>query len=396
MRRNRSIWISATPSRWRALMRPDGKPFLVVSASGRALATMAQRAGARTVVLDLFADADTAVCCDAVRCVTSDRALRFHRRRLLDAAAALAPPSACAGVIIGSGLEGRLPLLARLARERKLFGNAPETVARVKDPQALAQLLASLGIRTPAVRFDPPLDPRSWLVKQAGGAGGVHVRAAKHIASPRRGRYFQRFIAGRVLSLLFVADGRQARPIGVSEQWAAGADCPRRPFSFGGAISDAQVPAEVRAQVEEWSERLTDRVGLVGLNGIDFILDDALRPHCIEINPRPTATAELYDDRAAVGLFAWHLDACEGRLPTRRLEAGAVRGQAIVYAPASMTLPPLCWPDWASDRPAAGTPFPIAAPVCSVHAAGTSAAAVRNQLYERSRIIRRNVTPLAA
>lgn len=377
-------------------MPPDGKPFLIVSASGRALATMARRAGARTVVLDLFADADTAGCCDAVRCVTSERALRFHSRRLLEAAAALATPSACAGMVYGSGLEGRVRLLARLARGRKLFGNAPGTVARVKEPLTLARLLASLAIRTPAVRLDAPADPRGWLVKRTGGAGGAHVRMAQRGATARRGRYFQRFVAGRVLSLLFIADGRQARPIGVSEQWIAGGDCPRRPFSFGGAVSDAQVPAAVRAQVEEWSARLTECVGLVGLNGIDFILDDADRPHCIEINPRPTATAELYDDRAPGGLFAWHLDACDARLPARRLEAGAVCGQAIVYAPAPLTLAPVCWPDWAADRPVPGAPFAAGAPLCSVHAAGASAAAVRHQLNERSRIIRRNVMPLAA
>jgi len=378
-------------------MRPDGKPFLVVSASGRALAAMARRSGARTVVLDLFADADTAAFCDALRCVTSDRILRFHSRRLLEAAAVLAAPSASRGMIFGSGLEGRVPLLARLARGRKVFGNAPDTVARLKDPQMLASLLGSLGIRTPAVRFAPPPDPRGWLVKQAGGAGGVHVRAAKRGVTSRQGRYFQRFVDGRVLSLLLVANGREALPVGLSEQWVAGTDCPRRPFSFGGAISDASVPEDVRAQVEEWGARLTERVGLIGLNGIDFILDDAGRPHCIEINPRPAATAELYDCRAPGGLFAWHVDACEGRLPTRGLEPRAgVHGQAIVYASAPWTSTPARWPDWVTDRPLPGTPVAAGAPLCTVHATGARAAAVRHQLNERSRIIRRTVMPLAA
>jgi predicted ATP-grasp superfamily ATP-dependent carboligase len=374
----------------------DGRPFLVVSASGRALATMARHGGARTVVLDLFADTDTTVCCDAVRCVTADRSLRFHSRRLLEAASTLAASSECAGLVYGSGLESRVGLLAQLARGRRLFGNAPETVARVKEPQTLASLLSSLGIRAPAVRCTPPVDLHGWLVKQAGGAGGVHVRAAGRSARSRRSRYFQRFVAGRVLSALFVADGRDVRPIGMNEQWAAGADCPRRPFSFGGALSDASVPAAARAQVEDWCARLAERVGLVGLNGLDFVLDDAGRPHCLEINPRPTATAELYDSRALGGLFAWHVEACDGRLPTGCLESGPVRGQQIVYASSPLTLAPVCWPSWVTDRPAIGAPFAAGAPVCTVHAAGGSAAAVRNLLQERSRIIRRTVMPLAA
>jgi predicted ATP-grasp superfamily ATP-dependent carboligase len=378
-------------------MRPDRRPFLVVSASGRALAAMARRAGARTIVLDLFADADTAGCCEAVQCVTSDRALRFHAQRLLDAAAAMAAPSACAGLIFGSGLEGRAALLARLARGRRLFGNAPETVAYVKEPRTLVALLDSMGIQTPATRFDPPSDPRGWLVKHAGGAGGVHVRRARVGSQARPGRYFQRYVPGRVLSLLFVADGRRARPIGISEQWPAGADCPRRLFSFGGAISDASIPAAVRAQVEDWGAQLAARVGLVGLNGIDFILDEADRPHCLEINPRPTATAELYDTRAEDGLFTWHLNGCDGRLPSGRIEADAVRGQAVVYAPVPLTLPlALRLPAWVGDRPTPGSPFATGAPVCTVHAAAASVAEVRKLLNERSRIIRRDVMPLAA
>jgi predicted ATP-grasp superfamily ATP-dependent carboligase len=375
----------------------DKRPFLIVSVSGRALAAMARRARARTVVLDLFADSDTAACCDAVRRVAADRALRFHSRRLLDAAAALAAPGACAGLVFGSGLEGRVRLLARLAAGRRLFGNSPETVARVKAPQTLFPLLRSLGISAPAVRFEPPSDPRGWLVKQAGGAGGAHVGAASRGSKPRPGRYFQRFVAGRNLSSLFVADGRRARPIGVSEQWPAGAECVRRPYSFGGALSDASVPAAARAEVEDWVARLTGAAGLVGLNGIDFILDDAGQPHFLELNPRPTATAELYDARAVGGLFDWHVNACTGLLPEGRIEPDAVRGQAVVYAPAALTLPPrLRWPEWVGDRPAPGALFAPGAPICTVHAAGPSVSQVRKQLDERSRIIRRNVMPLAA
>jgi predicted ATP-grasp superfamily ATP-dependent carboligase len=378
-------------------MWPDRRPFLIVSASGRALAAMARRAGARAVVLDFFADSDTAASCEAVRRVASDRALRFHARRLLDAAAALAAPGACAGLIFGSGLEGRVGLLTRLAQGRKLFGNTSETVSRVKEPQTLLPLLESLGIPAPAVRFDPPPDPRGWLVKQAGGAGGGHVHVARRGSKLHPNRYFQRFVAGRSLSAVFVADGRRARLVGLSEQWPAGADCPRRPFSFGGAISDAPVPATARTRVEAWVARLTAGTGLVGLNGIDFILDEAGRLHCLEINPRPTATAELYDERAGGGLFAWHLKGCDGRLPDGQLERGAVRGQAVVYAPVALSVPAgLRWPAWVGDRPAPAAPFAAGAPICTVHAVGGSGCEVRRQLEERSRIIRRTVMPLAA
>jgi predicted ATP-grasp superfamily ATP-dependent carboligase len=358
---------------------------------------MARRSGARSVVLDLFADRDTAQLCETVRRVSSERALRFHGPRLLRAAAQLAPPQASAGLVVGSGLEGRLPRLARLADGRRLFGNAPQTIARLKEPAILMPLLDSLGIRYPAVQFEAPMAPGGWLVKQAGGAGGVHVQAARSGLKPRRGRYFQRCVPGRTLSTLFLANGRNARIIGFNEQWPAAAACPAMPFSYGGAISDASVPASAKAQVEGWVRRLTAVAGLLGLNGIDFILDPAGRPWFLEVNPRPTATAELYDTRAAGGLFRWHVEACAGALPDDELGAGELRGHQVVYAPAPLEVPAsLNWPAWVTDRPEPGAFFGAGAPVCSVHADGNNALKVERQLDERSRTIIRSIVPLAA
>ena len=59
-----------------------------------------------------------------------------------------------------------------------LFGNAPDVVCRVKDPEQLAELCAALNIPHPEVSFKMPVDPREWLVKSAGGAGGSHVAPA--------------------------------------------------------------------------------------------------------------------------------------------------------------------------------------------------------------------------
>ena len=378
-------------------MWPDSRPFLIVSVSGRSLAAMAQRSGARAVALDLFADEDTAERCDTVRRVSSDRALRFHGPRLLAAAAELAPPHASAGLVIGSGLEGRPRLLGRLAAGRRLFGNAPQTIARLKEPATLLPLLDSLDIRYPAVRFEAPLAPRGWLVKQAGGAGGAHVREARGGSKPRSGRYFQRFVRGRTLSVLFLANGRDARIIGFNEQWPAGAACPALPFSYGGALSDACVPAIAQAQVEAWVRRLCGRAALVGLNGIDFVLDEGDVPWFLEVNPRPTATAELYDARAEGGLFRWHVEACDGVLPGDALGTGAVRGHKVVYAFAAAEVPlRLHWPAWVTDRPQPGARFAAGAPVCTVHADGSDARQVERQLDARSRMIIRSILPLAA
>jgi len=142
---------------------PENLPLLLVSASGRALAQSAARARVPVVVLDLFNDLDARALAVASRGVAG-RNGKFDSRRLLAAAQELCPPESCAGLVYGSGLEGRTRLLARLGNGRTLFGNRPETVAALKDPGRFFPLLDSLGIAHPEIRLDPPADVSGWLV----------------------------------------------------------------------------------------------------------------------------------------------------------------------------------------------------------------------------------------
>jgi predicted ATP-grasp superfamily ATP-dependent carboligase len=113
--------------------------------------------------------------------------------------------------------------------------------------------------------------------------------------------------------------------------------------------------------------------GLIGLNGLDFIHREG-RWFVLELNPRPTATFELYDPDYPDGLFDWHLRACRGELPERAATCRAVRAHAVVYATsAGRTGPRFDFPDWCRDIPLPGTPFSPGDPVCTVHAAATTA-----------------------
>ena len=360
---------------------PEQLPLLVVSASGRALAQAAARGGLKVVVLDLFNDMDMRELCVASRSVAG-RNGKWDARRLLAAAQLLCPPDRCGGLVYGSGFEARTGLLARLARGRTLFGNAPDTVTRLKDPVQFFPLLDSLGIAHPETRLDPPAEVSGWLVKRIGGAGGSHVKPAssRHRARPQR--YFQRWQAGRTLSVLFAADGRDARMVGFNEQWTTGiAQC--APYCYGGAVGGVSLPDNVRATIAGALDRLVRATGLVGLNGLDFILDADDEPRVLEINPRPTATIDLYDADFEGGLLALHLRACRGELPDVR-RADRSRAHAIVYAAAALRVPArMTWPAWCTDIPESGSRIPAGAPICSVHAMAASSAQARNVVMAR-------------
>jgi predicted ATP-grasp superfamily ATP-dependent carboligase len=333
------------------------------------------------VVLDLFNDLDTQALAIASR-ACAGRNGRFDRALLIEAVRELAPRERCAGLIYGSGLEGRPALLRALAREVPVIGNAPATVAQAKDPAHFFALLDALGIPHPAVRATPPPVLEGWLSKRAGGAGGGHVRPAV-LGWPRRERrYFQRFQPGRPMSALFLADGRRACIVGFNEQWPVALSS-RIPFAYGGAITTTDLPPAAEATIVQAVDRLTAALGLRGLNGLDFILDGQCA-YAIELNPRPTATLDLYDDAALGGLLARHLDACRGELREPIRTSGLHRAQAIVYAQRTWQVPSgLAWPDWVSDIPAGGSSIPAGAPICTVHARAATSRQTRLLAFAR-------------
>ncbi len=373
--------------------RPEDCALLIVASSGRALAASAARRGLPVVVLDLYNDLDTRGLSLASRAVAG-RSGRFDSRRLLAAAAELCPVQRCAGLICGSGFEARTGLLKKLAEGRTLFGNRPDTVALVKDPARFFALLDRLRIAHPAVTLEPPRDPDGWLVKRAGAAGGSHVRHAGKRHRARAHRYFQRLSSGRVLSVLFAADGARARVIGFNEQWTAGVPwC--APYCYGGAVTCTDLPQGIATTIAQALDRLVAATGLVGVNGLDFILDGD-RLFVLEVNPRPTATIDLYDADVEAGVVALHLRACRGDLPAAPA-LSRTRAHAIVYAATALRVPAsVSWPSWCTDLPEAGSLIPVGAPVCSVHCEAGTARQARRLLQARREQIEASLWARAA
>lgn len=370
-------------------------PFLIAAASGRALAASAARAGHSSVVLDWFADSDTKTLAATVARVARPGTLRFDDTLLIQEAQAHAAPEACAGLIFGAGFDDCPHLLAELCAGRRLYGNTPNTVAALKDPRCFFRLLAEFGISHPEVRFDRPRSPKGWLAKRAGGSGGTHVVPAELQIGDDEAVYYQRFEPGRSLSVVFLANGVRAHVVGFNEQWYAGAGH-ATPFRYGGAVGGVRLPAELEYEIGSMLDDLVSTCGLLGLNGMDFLLlDEQVR--VLEINPRPTSTFELYDADYDDGLFTRHLWACRGELPEQRPPMLAHRGHAIVFAEHSFTfdrshsLPP-----WCSDVPDFGVVIAAGEPICSVHASGNSSEQAARELRERRRLAERRFRAEAA
>jgi predicted ATP-grasp superfamily ATP-dependent carboligase len=364
-----------------------GEALLIAAQSGRALAQAARRAGLRPLVLDLFGDADTLELAEHHRTAPGRFGAPLADAAILDRLDELAGLSRTApiGIVLGSGFEGAIDLMAGIASRHRMLGATPEAVTALKDPLGFAALCARLSIPHPPVTREPVTDRAGWLLKRAGGSGGSHIRVAGAGRAPP-GAYFQARVAGRAHALAFLADGRRLEPLGFTEQWSAPSRL--RPHRYGGALErglaePALLSPALRAAIIAAAARLVEAIGLRGLASADVLVEGE-DWWLTEVNPRPGATLDVLDRRPTPLLVA-HIEASLGRLsrvgaPPSDAAAAEICYAATNYAP----VPPIRWPDFVRDRPRAGSSVAEGAPLCTLIADGPESVAVRRILRERA------------
>ena len=376
-----------------------GEAVLIAAFSGRALAQSARRAGYVPLVADAFGDIDTKSAAHRV-CVVDD-AMRsgFRAKPLITALDELAAnaPTKPIGLVLGSGLEDKLRLVQILNERYRLLGCTTEAMRHCKDPQIFFAVLDEFNIAHPETRIRPPDDCREWISKRIGGSGGRHIRncTADTRAKPRR--YFQKRISGERISVsaLIAHDGIATS---FSRQWTS--PSVQQPFRYGGAVSLPENETPAAQEMLAGVDKLTRAFDLRGLASFDFLVD-AGRTYLLEINPRPGATHDVFDD-AEGSLFKAHIEASLGQpLDRRGGNLSAARAAAILHADRGpLTLGKYNWPDWSADRGDAGTVVPEGAPLATVFAdahtpdaavalARTRLATLESLLYENPRKLTR-------
>lgn len=359
----------------------------VAAFSARVLAEMAALEGCDVVALDLFGDRDTRSAASRWIGLGDPATLHIDAGRLLAALDELRAHGAD-GWLAGSGFDGRAELLAEGARRLPLLGNDPATVARVRDPRLFFAALDELGIAHPAVTHDWPEDRRGWLVKDAGGSGGVHIQPAERISLRQlsASAYLQRERPGVPMSATFIANGRDAVVLGCNEQLVRPLGGWR--FLYCGVIGPVPLAPALQAEAGHIVQQLAARFGLCGLGSLDFLLDGD-RLEVLELNPRPPASLALYPRIDGGGPIEAHLRACAGgALPVVDARASSVLGTEIVFARGPLRLQErqtawLAGQQEVHDLPWPGHVWSAGEPVCSVTAQGASASAVREQLARR-------------
>ena len=387
--------------------------LLICGVSTRAAAESAALAGFRVTAIDAFADLDQH---PSVRALSVQR--DFGRRPTTAATARAAQEIECDAFVYLSGFENHPRLVGRLACRRTLWGNSPDVLRRVRDPFVLADMLRTHGFAVPEIRLPASArhsascgeaspqraipssareggkpDPTyvasgfgrtNWVVKpfRSGGGHGVRLWAGGRMP---RGHYLQERIDGTPGSVVFVADGGHAIPLGMSRQLVGDASFGAGAFRYCGnllaPLDDPQFSdgAALAGDAAMLARAVTAAFGLRGVNGIDFIAKSGV-PHLIEVNPRWSSSMELVERLFRVSVFGAHADACElGVLPqfdlAARMKNGHAIGKAIVFARRDVVVGETEWladPD-IRDVPRPGEHFKAGQPVCSVFATAADA-----------------------
>ncbi len=353
--------------------------ILLTGFSGRMMAELAVKAGYPVMALDYFGDFDLQQLCRSVS-LRHNFNLNYSAAALADAAATL--PGAA--VVYGASLENHPAEVARLAKNRKLLGNPPAALRRVRNPFLLAKTLQIAGFAMPETlpAKTPPIKHThvDWLWKPLHGGGGLGVTTWPG-PLPQQPGILQQRLPGMVGSMSFVANGREAVLLAVTEQLPGSEAFFAPGFKYGGNLLPPRLPAPHLARLLDELARLaahlTRSFGLWGINGVDFVWHQE-RAWTLEVNPRISASLELTDLLFGIDSFAMHVQSFSGQLPdfnlSAALAASAAAGKAIVYAPQDILLGDTSgWPARGiKDVPHPGEQIEQGHPVCTILAsAGT-------------------------
>jgi len=352
----------------------DREPLIIVGSSVRAAAQSAHQAGFAPWCIDQFADRDLVE-------VSKEATTVADWPNGIGSAFETTPDAAW---LYTGALENSPALIDRLAEMRTLLGCDSETLLRLRNPAWLAQTLSKASLPNLPI-FMPNSSDQStlpvsssdnghqnfeWMAKPLVSAGGLDVREFDGTVAKwddREGNFLQKRVSGRVVSGLYFGSGSSARLLGMSEQLCRGSEAGEFSYVYSGSLgplSADDMPATTFQQAQKVGSAIikainSDDLSIRGLFGIDFVLDNKTDDlWTLEVNPRYTASAELYEREFGWPLVAWHVDACrQNGIPTREQRGGpsltlrdtsshAVatkpshkHGKLIVYARQNFTAP---------------------------------------------------------
>ncbi len=315
--------------RWKGDGREVGT-VAVVGASARAAVFSVLRSGWAAVAADLFADADLRLACPVTQ-------ISSYPEGLVDWLA----NAECDGWLYTGALENFPELVDELAAARPLLGNRGDALRNVRNPLQLQEALRERGLHFPETRKSCnglPLEG-TWLLKSYRHSSGCGV-AELHAQNTAQFDFVQRVVSGISCSAVFVGTSKCSLLLDVTRQLVGEPWTRAGRFQYCGSIAPWPLAKDIIVQqLRDVGDALSSLFGLVGLFGVDFVLDENGIVWTIEVNPRYTAAVEVVERALGISAIDAHVAACCGRevspIPTGGQSSC---GKVILFAKQEVTV----------------------------------------------------------
>lgn len=337
--------------------------IMVVGVNTRPIVKSAKALGLKTIAVDCFGDADLRECADAVFSLRSAKSKvqpkRSRGSSLFQLSLQALEAHDVDAILLTSGMEHNLAFIGELGKRAKIIGNDTTRLETCENKEKLFRIADKLGIPYPLTRKVRKLDEAleaardigyPVVLKPAVGGGGIGIKLARSpdelersfgrvlIACDNERFYVQQYIRGIDASTSILSNGDEAKCLTVNEQVIGDKRLGvPRPFGYCGNVIPLNKP-EFENEIAEASRAICEEIGLMGSNGVDFVLSD--RPYMMEINPRFQNTIDCVEGLLGINLVEEHIRACGGEVGKYGQPKG-YSAKLILYAKRDVKIPDL-------------------------------------------------------
>lgn len=272
----------------------------------------------------------------------------------------------------------------------KVLGNDPKIAKNVVNKVWLAGKLKELGIPHPRIfkRDEVEFPCVAKPIKGGGGIKNFLVKDESMMPEEEGVYFFQEYVTGTPLSVSVLSTGKEAMPIALNEilvgkKWLG----QEKEFGYCGNVTPYNT--KFKEQMYDISRKLIPALGLVGHNGIDFIVNSD-GPRVLEINPRFTGAVDSVELATGENLFKAHADAINGKL--YEISAKQYGVKAIMFARRHTVVSGDLLKPMIADVPKIGNVYENGEAICTILGQGKTRGAAVDMLKENLRFVKKNLT----
>lgn len=385
------------------------------------LAESAKNAGFRVYAADYFGDYDLIKLCDGYKAVIKQKAGKscgkieknFSPEIFVELVKEILRETPADALLLSSGLDDSFDVVEELNELVPILGNKPEVFRKVRDKYLFFEELKRLNLTFPETvvveSFQDALKAAKDIgypvvVKPSKGFAGISIRKAENPEelekSFRMSSLFdtegivQKYIDGTHASVSILSSGDEVKILTVNEQLLGIREIGQaKPFGFCGNIVPLDVSTKTLRKCVEIARKITLHFGLLGSNGIDFVLSSEGIPYVMEVNPRFQATIKCVERFLGLNLVKMHVEACLNshllKIP-RKDDKYCVR--LLLYSKSRAKVGDLRGLNWVRNIPFPGVIIEEGEPLCSVIAEAKERKKAFKKALNRAKLIYGNMT----